>query len=161
MASPFNPFGIAAAIVAFVVIQDSREQMGDRVEVGEDAVADDHVLLDMLELVGRQRAALGEDVVADADLADVVQEAGQVDVAQFVLGQAERATQLDGGAGHALAVAVRVGILGVDRRGQRTGQTDQKFLDVMVALGGLSMEAEERGERHEQGRVLAAEWYDR
>ena len=49
------------------------------------------VLLDVLELVVGQRPALGEDLVADADLADVVQQSGQVDVAQLVLLQAELA----------------------------------------------------------------------
>ena len=46
--------------------------MGDGVEAGQNAVTDDRVLLDMFELVIRERSALGEDVIANADLADVV-----------------------------------------------------------------------------------------
>ena len=130
-------------------------------EVGQDAVADDRVLLDVLELLVGQRPALGEDVVADADLADVVQQAGQVDVALLGLLQAELAPQLDGRARHALAVAVGVRILGVDRGGQRARQPDQEVLDVEIALGGAHVEAEQRGERHEQRRVRAAERQDR
>ena len=135
MASPLQALGVALAVVPLVVIQDAGEQVLDRVEVGQDAVADDDVLLDVLELLVGQRPALGEDVVADADLADVVQQAGEVDVAQLVLLQAELAPELDGRPRHALAVAVGVGVLGVDRGGQRAGQPDQEVLDVQVAAG--------------------------
>ena len=74
-----------------MVVEHAGEQVRDRVEVGQDAVADDRVLLDVLELLVGQGPALGEHVVADADLADVVQQAGEVDVAQLVLLQAELA----------------------------------------------------------------------
>ena len=86
-----EPFRVPAAVVAFMVVEHTGQQVGDRVEAGQDAVADDRVLLDVFELVIRERPALGEDVIADADLADVVQQAGQVDVVLLGLAQAELA----------------------------------------------------------------------
>ncbi len=96
------------------------------------------------ELVIRERPALGENLIADADLADVVQEAGQVDVVLLGLAQPELAPELDGHARHALAVAVGVLILGVDRGGQRARQPDENLLDVEIALGGAARGARVR-----------------
>ena len=89
----------------------------------------------------RQRPGLAQHGVVDADLADVVQQAGQVDVAQLVLLQAQLAAQLDGDAGDALAVAEGVRVLGVQRRRQRARQADQQLLEVLVAAGAAARAA--------------------
>ena len=81
-----------------------------------------------------QRALLAQDLVADPDLADVVQQPGEVDVAQLVLRQAQLAPELDGDPGDPLAVAEGVRVLGVDRRGERPGQADQEVPEMVVAL---------------------------
>ncbi len=43
-----EPFRVTAAVIAFMVVEHTGQQLGDRVEVGQDAVADDRVLLDVL-----------------------------------------------------------------------------------------------------------------
>ena len=80
-----EPLGVALAVELLVVVEHAGQEVGDRLQAGEDAVADLDVLVDVLELLGGERPALAQDGVADADLADVVEQAGEVDVAQLVL----------------------------------------------------------------------------
>ncbi len=96
-----------------------------------EAREDGHVLQDRLgvarvplhELVlGVGEAAwLVEDRVGDAQLADVVQEAGAAQVAQLGGAEAELAADADRVCGDAVGVARGVGALGVDHRGKRLG----------------------------------------
>jgi hypothetical protein len=67
---------VAAAVVALVYGADERRDVGEQRDAPQQRVADGGVLLDLLELVGGEPAGLGEDVGADADLADVRSSAG-------------------------------------------------------------------------------------
>ena len=48
-----EPFRIAAAVVAFMVVEHAGQQVGNRLKAGQDAVADDGVLLDVFVFLGR------------------------------------------------------------------------------------------------------------
>ena len=53
---------------------DDREVLGQERHRPQDAGAERGMLFDQLELLGRQRVRLAQHVVADADLADVVEQ---------------------------------------------------------------------------------------
>ena len=59
-----------------MVVADAGPDELDVRQVADDHVAERDVLLDDLVLVGGELARLAQDVVGDADLADVVEEAG-------------------------------------------------------------------------------------
>lgn len=116
-----QPVRIALAVEPFVVVKNRRQQMVDLPQAGQNFVTHGHVLLDELHLVGCEWSVLAKHRVGNPDLADVVQQSGQVNVVQFVVRKSQFTAQLDGNAGHTLAVTERVLILGVDGRGQRPG----------------------------------------
>src|SRR5947207_14967031 len=66
--------GIAAAVPAFVMRQDYGQSFAfEQCDAGEDLGADRWMQLDQVPLGGTQGPRLVEDLVADADLADVVE----------------------------------------------------------------------------------------
>ena len=101
-------------------------------QVLEDGDADLDVRLDLAVFLGSQRAGLLEDVVVDADLADVVEQPGEIEVAALRRRNAELLGQPDRDPGHALGVARGVGVLGVDGRGQGTDDAEEQFLELGV-----------------------------
>ena len=150
---PFQPVGISGAVVPLVVREHRGQQVRDPAESLEDPAADQDVLGDLREFLGRQRAPLAQDRVGHADLADVVEQSGEVDVAQFGLGEPQLAGQLDGDPRNALAVAAGVGVLGVDGRGQRADQAREEVLDLGLPPRAARLQPQQRGERLEQGHV--------
>ena len=94
--------------------------------VAHDRVAQRDVLLEHRVLVGGQLRRLAQDDVRDADLADVVEQAGEVDRVAGLLVEAQPLGQEDGVARHVLGVALGVAVLGVDR-------DDQALQDVEAA----------------------------
>mmetsp|Transcript_10422 Transcript_10422/g.42406 ORF Transcript_10422/g.42406 Transcript_10422/m.42406 type:complete len:382 (-) Transcript_10422:962-2107(-) len=76
----------------------------------QDVVAMAGVLLHHLEFVRRELAGLEQDVVGDADLADVVQRRGMQQQVQFVVRQAEPAADELGVMGHAQDVGAGLGV---------------------------------------------------
>ena len=86
----------------------------------------------MRELVRCQWARLEQYVVADADLADIMKQPGQVQIVDFAARKAHLFANLDGDPGDALAVAARVWVLGVDGRRQASDDAEQSFLEVFV-----------------------------
>ena len=91
ISSPLQPGRIAAAVPPLVVAQDERRHRIRERDAGDDVGADLRVNADLLELFGRQRTRLGEDVLRHGELADVVQQRGRPDRLDFVVGHAERA----------------------------------------------------------------------
>ena len=87
-----------------------------------------------LELVLAERARLAEDAVVDADLADVVQQRADAQVAHLLLGEAEVLADGDRVAGHALGVAARVRILRVDGRGEHAHGVDEEQVVLVRRL---------------------------
>ena len=80
---------VALAVVALVVVQHAGDDLLDLLDVLEDPGADLRVLLHLLELFGRQLAGLLQHGFGHADLADVVQQAGHVDLLDVVVGEAD------------------------------------------------------------------------
>ena len=121
---------IAGAIKLLVVREsDGLGQLQQlRVRAAEDAGADERVLLHDAELMIREPAGLHEDRVRDADLADVVHRAGQLDELDIGLREAELAGEDRRVARHALEV--RGGVLILVFRGDRE---PEDRVDVGVA----------------------------
>ena len=92
-------------------------------QVADDEVAQGHVLLHDRELVVGQAGRLAQDAVRDADLADVVEQAGDPDRRHEIRLEPEPVTQVDGVAGDVLGVSLRVAVASVDRH-------DQPLVDV-------------------------------
>ena len=80
----------------------------------------------------RQRPLLVEDLLADADLADVVQPARGADRLHLLVGAAELCRHHGREIGHPGGVAAEVGVLGLERVDQRLERGDRDPL-----LGGL------------------------
>src|SRR5258708_7802676 len=100
----------------------AREHDLQVLQSGEDVVADDGVLLDELEFLARERSGLAEDLVVDADFADVVQEAGEINVAEVVEGESELNSQAARDERHPFTVAAGIGVFGVQGRHQRADE---------------------------------------
>ena len=102
-------------------------------------------------------SGLAEHAVVDADLADVVQQARQIQGVDRLGVAAEFLGQADGHAGHAVAVAAGVRVLGVDGGSQRPDDRRQQFRLLPVQLDVAAVDAEDRGDRAQQARFDRAE----
>ena len=129
------------------------------------------MLLDHLVLVGRQRTRLAEDLVGDADLADVVEEAGEVDRPGEVGLDADPLGEEGGVAGDVLGMPLRVAILRVDgedeavedveatggdrRLVRRAGQADRVAAARLSLFEGAGRRREQDGDRRAVVRIRA------
>jgi hypothetical protein len=112
---PGEAVGIAAPLVALVVLADHRQGVAQRRGPPDDVGPDDRVLLDPGPLLVGEGAGLVQHVVGDADLADVVQVRPLGQGAQGRRPQADADRQL----GHPGRVPVGVGVTRLDRGDQR------------------------------------------
>ena len=85
----------------------------------EDLVAELWMTLDNGPLGGIERTRLVEDRIGNANLADVVKQAGPGEGAQGIGRQLHGASDSNGQFGHPGVMALGVLVLGFDRRGQR------------------------------------------
>ena len=108
--------------------------------VAHDRVAQHDVLLEHAVLVGGQLRGLAQHDVRDADLADVVEQAGEVDRPAELLVEAEALGQEDGVARHVLRVTLRVSVLVVDR--------DDQALEHVEAAGQHALLLADLGDAH-------------
>src|SRR5271165_2059157 len=76
--------GISRSIQTLVVVADTGKNVAELLQILEDGDADLDMGLDLAILLGGQRPGLLEDLVIDADLADVVQQSRKVKVAAFL-----------------------------------------------------------------------------
>ncbi len=76
--------GVARAVPALVAGADHRRDRREARRGGDDALADQRVAAHELPLVVVERPGLGEDLVGDRDLADVVELGGQAHVVHLV-----------------------------------------------------------------------------
>ncbi len=67
-----------------MVVQHNRQNVAQLGHIVQDAFAQFGVRLDVIVLFGGEFARFAEHLVLDADLADIVQQATQVDGVQFV-----------------------------------------------------------------------------
>ena len=122
--SPLDAVGIARvvavapAVPALLVVEHQRRRRAQAVDGVEDARADLRVALDDRALGLVQRAGLVEDVLGHADLADVVERAGDPQMAELGRGQPQAAAHLQGVAAHPLEMPLGVDVLGLDGAGQ-------------------------------------------
>ncbi len=142
--------GVAGAVVVLVVVGHAGQEVVELLEVLEDVHADLDVRLDRPVFLGRQRLGLLEHHVVDADLADVVEQAHQVEVAPLVGREAELLAQPDGDPRDPLGVARGIRVLGVDRRGQGPDHAEEQFLQLAVELAVGPLGADQRGDRLDQ-----------
>ncbi len=132
MAVSDEAVGIALAVEPLVVTADAGAEVRQPRDVGDDPLADDRVLLDVEVFLRRQRPFLAEDRVADADLAEVVQEPGEVEVADLASSQAHLLSEPDRDPRDPLAVAAGVRIFGVDRRREAADDAEERLLQLVV-----------------------------
>ena len=85
-----QPGRIALAVPALVVAQDQRRHGIRERHRADDVGADLRMRADLLELFGRQRARLGQDVLGHRQLADVVQQRRRLHALDLVLAHPER-----------------------------------------------------------------------
>ncbi len=130
ISSAFQAIEIALAVPALVVMPDAGPDQLDVRDVADDRVAEGDVLLEDVELLGGQLAGLAQEMVGNADLADVVEKTGELNGAPQVGIETKLAGEEDGIAGHVLRVALGVSVLGVDR-------DDQPLQDVEAARRDL------------------------
>jgi hypothetical protein len=87
--------------------------------------------LDLAEFLRRQRAALLEHLVVDADLADVMQESRQIEVAPFGRGHVQLLGEPDRDPRHALRVPRGVRVLGVDAAHEGMQHAHEQVFEIV------------------------------
>jgi hypothetical protein len=109
---------VASAVAALVVGErDRRRQLEQgRRGAGQDRVPDLGVPLDDRPLFRGQRSRLQHHAVGDADLADVVEAAGDADQLAVLLVEADPPRELRAIAAHPLGVPARLDVAELDRR---------------------------------------------
>jgi hypothetical protein len=125
------------SVVPLVVVAHARDHVLEEVNGLEDLGPDLGMPLDLLVLLETQAIRLGDDGVANADLAHVVEQARDVDALEQVLGESHLAGDLRGVHADALRVAARVGVLRVDGFGQCTDRLDVGGAQLLVLLRQL------------------------
>src|SRR5262245_57212431 len=123
----------------------------ERSKLAAQSIADDRVLLDHLEFVGRQRRRLEQDRIGDADLADVVQIRAALERGQLFPRQADRGAERPGELREPLAAAVGGGIARVNRQRKTFENRFGRF-----ELVGVALQADER--RDSRVQLLVIEW---
>ena len=115
---PLQLVGIAGPVVAFVVGPDDPGDLLELDDGTEDVLAPGGMLLDQLELGVGQLAGLIQDALRNGDLAHVVEERGQFEVAQLLLAEAHFCGDLHREFRDPGRVKAGVFVLGVDGRNQ-------------------------------------------
>ena len=134
--------GIAKAVEALVVVQShlrrEREQL--RARAAQDPEADRRVALHLAALLQGQRPCLEQQPVGDRDLADVVEDGGELErmaalLVPAELGCHERAHRAD-----ALHVIARLLVAQLDRRGEAPDRLLIPVVNVRRLLGDETLE---------------------
>ena len=120
-----EPVGIAEAVPPLVVAADEGDDFLQVDQRREDLGADEHVLLHVLVLLVGERALLVEDLLADPDLADVVQPPAGADRLDQLVGAAQLRRHAGGEIGDPGGVAAEVGVLRLQRVHQRLQRGDR------------------------------------
>ncbi len=99
---------------------------------------------------GVSGVAFFEQTIVDPDLADVVQQPHQVEVATVVGREPEFLGEPDGDPRDPLGVARGVRVLRVDRRGQRPDHAEEEFLQLAIEPTVGPLRPDQRGDRPDQ-----------
>src|SRR5216684_5783566 len=103
--------GIAAAAPLLMVVFHARDDVDELGHAAHDGRSFGGMSFHHLELVLAQRAGLAQDPVVDTDLADVVQQGADAEVAHLLFAEAEVLSDADRVARHALRMAAGVRVL--------------------------------------------------
>src|SRR4051812_18039292 len=95
---------------------DDRDFLTGKSERRNDPFADFRMAADIIELLGGQRAGFDQNFVTDADLADIVQPAGETEHFDLAFGKTELLAEGGRVKTDAVAMIVRIGVLGFDGR---------------------------------------------
>ena len=170
--------GIAGAVPALVVVADDGREVARHAQRVADALADLGVLAHDPELVLGQRPGLVQDVLGDADLADVVEQRAVGHALQLAVAQAHVGGQAGRAVGQVAAVVLEAEVLGLDRVGEGdddvvrllhapddlarpigAAQAGQQ-LDLLEGLGHEVVGARIEGRDHVRGRGVRGEHDD-
>lgn len=139
--------GIARSVERLVMMRDAGKQVTQLLQVGQNVNADPHVRLDLSKLLVGQRPPFFENLVLDADLADVVKQAHQVEVAAEDRVETELFSQPDGDASDALGMPRGIGVFGVDRGGERANHAEEQVFEIAVESGVGTLRGDQGGDR--------------
>ena len=148
---------VAGAVVALVDGADERRDVVQQRDALQERGADRGVLLDLLELRGREASRLGEDLGANADLADVVQERGVAQRAQLGVGEAERAAGVEREVGDHVGVVGGVGVLGLQDVGEDPERGGEGGLQLLGQPRAVQRGADLGGDGVGEQEVVVAE----
>ena len=99
---PDQSIRVAGPVVPLVVVPDERSLVGELVYILEDLFALDWVLVHEHPFLTRQSLWLEEDVITDADLADIVEETSPLELLELCLREVHRLPDLNSDARHVL-----------------------------------------------------------
>ena len=100
--------------------------------------------LNLAILVGCEWSSLLENIVVNSNLADIVEQPGEVEVATFLRRHLQLFRQTGRNPCDALGMPGGVGILGVDRGGQGSDDSEEQFLELDVGPGIAGLRGDER-----------------
>jgi len=127
------------------------------VEFLDDFEADDGMLLDFLDFFLGQATRLAENAVVDTDLSNVVQQSGEIDIPQILLGQAQFFPKSSGNQCDPFAVTARVGIFGIQRRNQGPHEREQQIVMLLIQFDVTQISPQNCRNGIEQTRLDGAE----
>jgi hypothetical protein len=140
-----EPVRVAAAVPALVLVADRRGHVAQAGQRSQDPLADDRVLAHEHPLVGGQRTGLVEDLVGDADLADVVQERDRLDLGHFARIEPESPGHRDRQRVDGVGVLARVAVAGLERRRQRADDGPVGLRRARALLLEVAQHPDQRG----------------
>lgn len=134
--------GVAAAVVALVVAANSGEAVAELWDLEDDLFAEFGVGFDHVELFVGKSAGLLEDVVGDADFADIVEGAGHVDQVDKAFVVFKGFGEVAGVFGDALGVATGVFVFGVNGLGEGEDCGIAPLLEIKAEVVGVGSDLE-------------------
>ncbi len=140
-----------------MVIPNDAELLLLQPQGGDDVHPDQGVGPDHVELLVGQPAGLVQDVVLDADLADVVKRAARLEHLDLFVVAAHPARDADRVVGDAGRVLLGVGVLGFDGADQGEERGDEALLQVVVEGDVLHVHGGLLGQEAEDEPVLLVE----
>src|SRR5499425_1644499 len=126
--------GVAAAIVALVMMANDERAVGEELERGHDLGAGERVPSHHAPLVVGERTGLAQDALGYGDLAKVVEESRVRDGRRFPAPAACRLCEPTSEGGDTIRVTSRVLVLGCERVGKTKQALEDRALQATVCL---------------------------
>src|SRR5215472_11112463 len=129
-----KPVGVAAAIVALVMVADDERAVGEELERGHDLGAGERMPSHHAPFVVGERTWLAQDTLGYGDLAEVVEESCVRDGRRFPAPAACRLGEPAREGGDTIRVTSRVLVLGFERVGETKQALEDRALQAAVRL---------------------------